>query len=168
MQWNMQHQDLNQEPDCLTTKKYWDWCFLAQSAWKTSAANTPLSLWMCFISAQAESQCHSSKWVLAMIVCQHQVRLDFWKHSTSCGIIENGPNIKSNVLPSHSWPISSHAGVLTTKWSTETKPPAWYLFKTKIPSLSLITCCCTTWGLHILAQASTQDIQFGTGQCKVD
>ena len=36
-----------------TLHKFWDWCFSMQSAWKTSAANTSLSLSMCFISEQA-------------------------------------------------------------------------------------------------------------------
>ena len=45
--------------------KLWDCCFSAQSAQKTSAGNTPLSLWMCLNSVQAKSQSHSSNQVMA-------------------------------------------------------------------------------------------------------
>ena len=55
-----------------TPEKLWDWYFSVQSEWKTSAAMTSLSLWIYLILAQAKSQKHSSKWVLAVIVSPAQ------------------------------------------------------------------------------------------------
>ena len=49
-------------------EKLWDWCFSVQSAWRISAVNTQLSLWIRWSFAQAQSQSHSSRQVLVRLV----------------------------------------------------------------------------------------------------